>query len=97
LGTRASEERQENHRSKFHRHDVNRFAIPAETLLIGVGIPDCSEIGIACNSVWVDSLNGIEPMFAPGPILDQNRESKPPDNGLRVQAFRSSGSPRNSV
>ena len=55
MGTRrvSSEERQENHRSKFHRHDVNRFASPAETLLIGVGIPDCSEIGIACNRVSI--------------------------------------------
>jgi hypothetical protein len=32
---------------------VNRFASPAETLLIGVGIPDCSEIGIACNRVSI--------------------------------------------
>jgi len=62
LGTRraSSEERQENHRSKFHRHDVNSFASPAETLLIGVGIPDCSEIGIACNrvSIAVENING---------------------------------------
>jgi hypothetical protein len=37
----------------------NKLFIPAETLLIGVGIPDCSEFGVACNRVSIaENING---------------------------------------